>query len=348
MSNETEQGPTPSATPAANRFRSLLNSVLLFCLVVMVLIWFNVHLEPYAKQSLLFGGPLTLWGIWRVIGTARKVIGKRGDSSVIETFLDKPLATELLGAGIAISLLLLLSTSSVYFTYTGSDPREKSYDIEVVRALDSVPFLRPLQLSAFDAVQGRAFLWNWRSRDIQIRAVGKRIYRPMDTTLARAGSLRLRIPNDLEPPELHVLHIIPTGDLYNLLPLVKWRIQYAYSLSIAVNGDRFTLDTLVRQEVFTGCPERELRWAVSQADEDLLQYNVLNWWLDEGVPDSIAYMILHQVQRKRQLVPIPSLRAGDTVVVSVVDDSGRLVCSPVTVPVREGSMIEPVYLTRSP
>jgi len=333
--------------PMSAKARRFLNSVLLFAVLVLALVWFNTHLEPYARHSLLFGTPLTLWGFWRILKEAFDKSVADQTEEATERFMSKPLATEVLVIGLVLGVVLMGSTSSIYFEYDGTGAGNQTFDIEVVRSADSVTIMEPMTLSAYDGVIGQTFLWNWwewRSKDIQVRVKGADIYSPVNTHLSRCRTVRLAIPGKLTSPDLYLLHLIPVGPLYNSLPLHKRRARIVATLSIDVNGQLHTVDGLRRQEVFLGCPERELKWAVSQADAEELTDHIQDWWRELRTPEETVVRNARMMQRRRLLYPTPTLNPHDTVTITVSLDDDSLVSGPYTVVIEEDTPVKVVYL----
>ncbi len=230
------------------------NLALLLAAMVLLPMWFYLHLYPLVASSLAVGalgaglaaGALAAWKL--ISSFLGDGLAEEGRSRV-EKVLRNPKATGFLAVALAVVLVLCLTTSSVYLIHDRDDlntvvmvARDQSVHLEASPQADLV---------------GRPVFFNWPGSslrfdvkspvDFEIRAPGRR--------LVPWRRLELRASRDLAP--LPVVRIAASSQITTLLPEAELTAPLAtYSLVITIGGSEHkTLSDVRRGLVYLAANE---------------------------------------------------------------------------------------------
>jgi hypothetical protein len=179
-------------------------------LVLMSLFWYQRQIHPRLK-SLLGADDGALLSTLVAASAATYGLFKPQVDDVLKrilSLLDRPYAPKILGGGMVVMGLLLFGTSSIYVTLNKTGNASAKADFELELRKNGREIESAVNLS-IDKPYFRLF---WFSPG----AVVFRLHKPSGfaterRTLGLGSTLRLDLPSDLHPKELHVLRLVPIG-----------------------------------------------------------------------------------------------------------------------------------------
>lgn len=237
-----------------DKIRYRLNLILLLVVGFFATLWFYRHLRLYVTETVLLGGSITFWTLWKIsssllnwtIGGSRKTLGQQ--------VLGKPWATEYLVLALFPLAFLYATTASVYMSYEKAQSGQSTFEVAVLNLGN--PYIPPITVTSVNRVAGRPFFLNFGSIDLEYRIVNPRGYRSIQKRLSPWEANFLRVPHDFQ--KLNLARLVPSPMLSNKLPRVGDHTSNRYYLDIEHKGTHFRLEDFRRQIVYTGALEKDL------------------------------------------------------------------------------------------
>lgn len=239
---------------SADKIRYRLNLILLLVVGFFATLWFYRHLRLYVTETVLLGGSITFWTLWKIsnsllnwtIGGNRKTLGQQ--------VIGKPWATEYLVLALFPLVFLYATTASVYLSYEQVQSGQSTFEVAVLNRGN--PYIPPITVTSVKRVVGRPFFLNFSSIDLEYRIVKPKGYRSIQKRLSPWEANFLRVPQDFQ--KLNLVRLVPSPALYSKLPRVEDHTGNRYYLDIEHKGTRFRLEDFRRQIVYTGALEVDL------------------------------------------------------------------------------------------
>src|SRR2546429_482811 len=116
---------------ATTRYRR--NLALLVVFMILLAVWFQRHLQTYVTEIFLLGGTLTLWAFWQIAQSWLHWGWGEEATELRKRLLSENRATEYLGFGLGLLLILWCTTSSIYVAYEGSTKDQASFKVQVLQ-----------------------------------------------------------------------------------------------------------------------------------------------------------------------------------------------------------------------
>jgi len=251
--------PSPVAAPRQYQGRLLLFTAVAAATVV----WFQRHVEPYVTETLIIGGTISLWGLWKlgwsIYEEARKNTEGEGEQDLTRKFLDSRSATRALVFAAVVVALLHACTASLYMRVGGGQPGVDTFRVQVLEkgnGGDTV-FMGPFELHPGD-VEGRPIFPSFRSHTLEYQILSPRGYQPKTLTLRPWGAQDLRVPGSFEARTLHLVVLVPDLMLFSLLPPPGQPGGDRYYLNVTIKGRTERLADYSQQLVVTGAASADL------------------------------------------------------------------------------------------
>ncbi len=324
-----DQSPDSSDSWLSSR-RYLLNLGLFSVSVILVTVWFHVHLSLYVTEARLVGGTLTLWGLWKIAQSAIKR-GIDDQAPKVSRILASPGLTEYLGLGLAIVIVLYAMTSSVYLEYRGAPRGESEFKVDVLHKGN--PYLETLAVASYDQVAGRPFFFRFNTIDLLFDIQEPRGYQAVARKLAPWSSVRLRVPQDFTEKKFHVVRLVPGRGLFNLLPRAGDEVETSYYLRATVGGGRYANEDLRRGGVLVGAEEKDLRWVMENREPEKSAREIEEYFTRQSTPADRAREIATEFESHTVFLATAEFAPGDSVslVVGRLGDAAPLLVLEFTV-----------------
>lgn len=337
-----DEGPAPDFSPwtwsremppappedrgAVRRYRRRL--VLFVLLMILLTVWFQVHLEPYVTQGVFLSGTLTLWGLWKILQSWFAWGTKGQTSEAARKWLARPVAGELLTLGLILMALLLIGTSSIYLHFAGARSGEDGYRVEVSNR--EHPFVeKGLQVTSAQRQAGRPFFLRWRPVPLVFRIVDRPGWEPLERTFFPGQALHLNVPGDFKRTQLVLLRLVPgRGFLGGDLPRAGEPVPSGTMLRLRIGDRPYVLPDLRLQSVVVGAEAKELSWALGEADRQQLRRDLDGYLGRVGMPPEGRPDYLDAWEGTPRMVSGVRLTKGAKIQVSVQRGTGQPVRLP--------------------
>jgi len=300
----------PIAGP--RRYRATL---LLFAVVAAaVVFWFQRHIEPFVNETLIIGGTMSLWGLWKLgwsmyedasgekrAGLTRRLLGHR-DSLRALTF------------AAFVVLALHVCTSSITLRYGGARSGDgESFTVRVMSG-DEI-FLGPFDVTPDKNVAYPMF-FRFGNEPLRYEIASPSGFRPIDAKLAPWGAHKYKVPGDFQRKNLHYLYLVPGKLWYTRLPKQGESVGDRYYLTVRSNGTEAQYKDVYRGIMVTGVTSPDLPGDTAIARNFLLRQEVSDYFSDANAVASL-------MDAPPMGVASPELKAGDVVEVEigVLDES---------------------------
>lgn len=247
--------------------------------VFLAILWFERHLDPYAR--FLLTGEGTFLGALAVAipvtyGIFKAKINERAESFLL--LLNKPGIRKMVGGGIFLILILLFATSSIHINTEALTPGENC-KLQIKK--NGQMLGEPVVLT-HNSTHYFRLLWFSRPGSVSVDLLKPVGYAAFEQQLGVGGTIRLHVPADFKPREFHVLRLVPGGSLLGLLPPVEEKDRPAgssYWLQIRFPNQRSYRIRWYRQAIYIGAGEAELKLAATDPKN-------ANWLsrLEESMP----------------------------------------------------------------
>ncbi len=265
MDKEKQNGNKPHASRRTITKRQfLVNLCLLLGLVVSVAVWFHRHIQSYAVESMLVGGTLTVWGLFELIRATLEWAAEDEMKALPQRVLGSRASMEYLLLGLVLSGLLHLCTSSLSIEYQPTEDAKFSYKVEVLYRTNGLPFLEPLQVTSDKRVQGRPYLFHWRTVPLLINLVEPRGYEPIEADFGLGTRAHWQVPSDFKAKEFHLLRLVPSPKLMTQLPEPGKDPETEYELQVVRNGKTNLVGSLRKQVLYLGAAVEDMENVVGR------------------------------------------------------------------------------------
>ena len=302
----------------ADKIRYRLNLILLLVVGFFATLWFYRHLRLYVTQTVLLGGSITFWTLWKIsssllnwtIGGDRKTLGQK--------VIGKPWATEYLVLALFPLVFLYATTASVYLSYEDAQGGQSTFEVAVLNR--KTPYMPPITVTSVNRVAGRPFFLNFGSIDLEYRIVNPKGYRSIQKRLSPWEANFLRVPQDFQ--KLNLVRLVPSPAVYSKLPRVEDHTKNRYYLEIEHNGTRFRLENFRRQIVYTGAPEGDLPILSKQDNPNTLRRELDDYLAGLGfLPEKREPVVAGLLKNTTRLAST-EFRNKDKIIVRVNEKSG--------------------------
>lgn len=301
--------------------RYYFNLSMLVIVIGLGSIWFYNHLHLYVTETVLIGGTLTFWAIWKIIRPLFEWAFGDETESWVRRVLEKSVTTEYLILSLVPLALLYFTTASIYLVYEGAKPGESAFQVDVLK--DQNPYLERLAVTSADRVAGRPFFLNFSTIELEYKIVVPIGFLSIKKKLKPWTCIHLRVPGDFERKQLHLLKLVPGPNLYIRLPKADDRPEQKYFLKIEVQEKAYRIDDLRRQMVFTGASEEDFLYMSKNYDRISTRHDLDDYLAKRGWPGNQREQFVTELIGDARQVECNALRANDKVRITV----GQLVRS---------------------
>jgi len=244
---------TPEQTSARRRYQWTL---VLFAVVAgATVIWFKRHIESYVTETLIVGGTVSLWGLWKLLWSGYEDAGGEGRQSLTRRFLGNAAATRALCFAALIIAFLHATTSSIYLRVAGAAPGEGDFRVQVIE--DGKVVMGPFAMNPGQTI-GNPIVPGFRTRKLTYQVVEPRGFLPLDKELPPWGAHDLSVPGDFRRKVLHIVALVPDKVLYSELPKKSEPGGDRYYLEITADGSTALLEDYSQALVVTGASAEDL------------------------------------------------------------------------------------------
>jgi hypothetical protein len=291
------------------RYRATL--ILFAAVAAAVVLWFQRHVEPFVTQTLIIGGTVSLWGLWKLGWSLFEEAGGDSGTDLTRRLLQKRGAVRALAfAAIIVSILHAL-TSSVYVRYAGASPGEEEFTVRVLNG-DKV-FMGPFDIGP-GAVLGRPMFPSWRTRELVYEIESPRGYRTLTSTLSPWSAHKIDVPGSFDRKNLHVLRIVPGRVLYSELAIANHYVLLRAQEKATIP------QTLGRAIVVTGVTDADLPDAGDHANDPRFRQQLNDYYMRDDVEGGDA-IIAAMMRAPAQRLPSVELAGGDNVEIEIGESS---------------------------
>jgi hypothetical protein len=296
-------------------WRYRLNLVLFVSVAILVTLWFYKHVHLYVTESMLIGGTLTLWGVWKIVQTWVKWGLASAGVPPAQKLLGRAGATEYLVLGLVILGVLYLTTSSVYLVYEGATKGEAEFTVEVTSAGN--PYLKPVTVTSYQRLAGRPFFLRLSGQDLRFNITSAHGYEPVVRPFRPWTNIYLRVPADFKRKEFHLVRLIPGLQLLNVLPKLSDQPQARYTMRIKCNGKTYPVADLRSQTIYAGADVRDIRALIDKQDLERLRAPLRRYLNERNVPQAAWSRLVDGWESQPRLVSTAEFRAGDQVALRI-------------------------------
>lgn len=296
-------------------WRYRLNLALFVGVAILVTLWFYRHLHLYVTESMLVGGTLTLWGLWKIVQSWLKWGLASAGVPPAQKLLGGAGATEYLVFGLFILAILYLTTSSVYLVYEGATKGETEFTVEVTSAGN--PYLKPMTVSSYQRLSGRPFFLRLSGHDLTFNITSAHGYEPVLRPFRPWTNIYLRVPADFKRKKFHLVRLVPGLQLLNVLPKPSDQPQVRYTLRIECSGKIYAVTDLRSQTIYAGADVRDIRALIEQQDKEKARASLREYLNKRSVPQTAWGRLLEGWESQPRLVSTTEFRAGDQVALRI-------------------------------
>lgn len=292
MSEASGRGESAPAIASKDRIRYRITLLLFAAVAAGIVIWFQRHIEPYVTETLIIGGTMSLWGLWKLFWSMYEDAGGEGSKDLTHKFLGGRGALRTIIFAAIIVTLLHLFTSSVYLRIAGARSGEESFKVQVLDSSNEV-FMGPFEISPGQTV-GRPMFPNFRSEHLTYQILSPHGFLPLPSDLARWGSDNIRVPGDFKRKELHVFALVPDEALYPDLRKPGEQLGEEYYLEVRAKGSTALLRNYMSGIVVTGAAAEDLPGPAALAHDEKVREELSNHFLHAHIdkPEAIVGALL--------------------------------------------------------
>jgi len=244
---------TPEQISARRQYQWTL--VLFAVVAAATVIWFKRHIESYVTETLIVGGTISLWGLWKLLWSGYEDVGGEDGNTLTRRLLGNKAATRALFFAALIVTFLHFTTSSIYLRVAGAAPGEGDFKVQVIE--DGKVVMGPFALSPGQTV-GNPIVPGFQARELTYQIVEPRGFLPLEKTLPTWGAHDLDVPGDFKRRVLHIVALVPDKVLFSDLPKKSEPGGERYYLEITVDGKTALLEDYSQALVVTGAAAEDL------------------------------------------------------------------------------------------
>lgn len=274
--NDTSHGTRAAGRTAdapaesASRWRYRLTLLLFAIFAAAVVIWFQRHVEPFVTETLIIGGTVSAWGLWKLLWSMYEDAGGESGKDLTRKLLGGPGALPAVVFGLIVATLLHAGTSSVYLRHGGALPGEEAFKVRVMNG-DRV-FMGPYTVSPGTSIGGRPMFPRFRTLNLRYEIVGRTDFFPEEHALAPWSAHHLEVPGSFRRKEIHVLRLVPGWSLFGELRAPGQESGDTHYLELRAGDRSRRIEDLLQGLVVTGSAEENLpNLAALREDADLRQ-----------------------------------------------------------------------------
>lgn len=294
-----------------NRYRGTL---LLFAVVAAALVfWFQRHVEPFVTETLIIGGTMSLWGLWKLGWSMYEDAAGEGGSDLTRKVLGGRGALRALAFAAIIVLFLHVWTSSIYLRYGGASPGEGAFKVQILEG-DKV-FMGPFDIGPGRTV-GYPMFPRFRTQQLSYDIISPRGYLPEQAAFAPWSAHDYTVPGDFKRKELHLLRFVPGVALYSDLPRHGESGGERYYLEMRARGQSVTLADFSRGIVVTGVTAPDLPDPFAVARDATVRQELNDHFARPEV-DNPGSIVATLMDSPLNLLASVELAAGDAVEVEI-------------------------------
>lgn len=274
----------PPAQPGISRRRFIGNVGLFLIVVVLVCVWFKLHVEHHVEESWLIGGALSVWALFEIVHSALDWALEDEMKSLPQRILGSRRSTAYLWLAVILALALLACTSSVWVQYEASAEGKPAYKVRLSRRESQrLPFIDALDVASSSPADGRTFFFRWRPVELVGETEIPSGFVTKPKTLRWGRRLNFVVPKDLEPKQYHLVRLLPVGTLLNALEHAGVDVEKPCDLEIKWGAHRLVFRDVRRGAIYLGSTEREIHdvWLGEAVDDRKAGWNKL---LQEAAP----------------------------------------------------------------
>lgn len=237
----------PGSSASPWRYRGTL---FLFAIVAAaIVVWFQRHIEPYVTETLIIGGTISLWGLWKLVWSIFEDAGGEGGKDLTRRFLGNRAALRALWFAAIIVAMLHFCTASIYLRIAGARSGEDSFKVQILEG--EKVFMGPFELHPGETL-GRPIFPSFRTHELEYQILDRRGFQPLKQTLAPWGTHDVKVPGDFARRTLHIVALVPDKVLYSDLPNQTETGGERYYLKVTAQGETAILNDYSKQLVVTG------------------------------------------------------------------------------------------------
>ncbi|MCK4680463.1 hypothetical protein KAT82_05015 [bacterium] len=326
--------------------RYRLNLALLVVLLVLMVVYFRVHLELYVTQGYLVGGTLSLWGLLKLIRARSDWCVKEAGIEPTKALLGRPGGTELLIVGFIVLAFLFGTTSSIYITYKPVVGAASEFEVQVTSG-DHL-YMEPLAVTSYDRVAGRPYFPRFGAKEnLTFRITKPPGYAPLKKTFGAWSNLSVEVPAGFDQRRL--LLLLPGPHLKDELPKTDDPAEVAEKYVLRLRyGDRVhTIEDFRVQGTLVGGRAEDMEEIWLRSDVVLLETRLGRHQGMREWPAADKRRLLGRWLGEPRYHGTPEFEAGQTVTVEIVSERGETLLPPQDIEIPEGSVITPVILEES-
>lgn len=321
--NDASSKPEAVADTATRAdFRRYRSTLLLFVVVAAALVsWFQRHVEPFVTETLIIGGTMSLWGLWKLGWSLYEDAAGEGGSDLTRKFLGGRGALRALVFAAIIVLILHVWTSSIYLRYGGALPGEGGFKVQILEG--EKVFMGPFDIGPGKTV-GYPMFPRFRTQQLTYDIISPRGYLPEQAAFAPWSAHDYTVPGDFKRRELHVLRFVPGVELYSNLPRQGESGGERYYFEMRAKGGSVMLAEFSKGIVVTGVTQPDLPDASAVARDVTVRQELSDHFARAPV-DNPGIIVATLMDSPSMLLPSVELAGGDAVDVEigVLDDQKR-------------------------
>jgi hypothetical protein len=259
--------------------RYWVNAILFFALTAGLFIWLKLHFENLATQHLL-AGTLTAWALWKAIQPLLSDF-KDPAQQFRKSFMGTPQATEYLVAGLAVLVLLFLTTASM--TVHLEDKRLDLQHVTLRLTTDGGRALIPdVKVTPLTPVSSRPLLGRFSSDLVTVQVLDPPGYDSKDVTMRPWTPLTLHFPSDFTAHSYRIIRLVPGVSLRNLPQPQDPSEQYTLTISGPQGDHRFP--DYRYHTVYIGASKADLERLITTYSPDRFRSELHDHLVKRGVP----------------------------------------------------------------
>jgi len=268
---------------AASRWRYRLTLLLFAIFAAAVVLWFQRHVEPFVTETLIVGGTVSAWGLWKLIWSMYEDAGGDGRKDLTRRLLGGAGALPAVVFGLIIVALLHAGTSSVYLRYGGARPNEEEFRVQVMDG-DHV-FMGPYTLGPGTSIGGRPMFPRFRALNLSYQILDRPDFEPLALDLAPWSAHDLDVPGDFPRKRIHVLKFVPGAGLFSDLRKAGEGSGTRHYMEVRAQGKTALLDDLLQAVVVTGAIEANLPRPAALRRIGGLEKEITDYFKSQGIAD---------------------------------------------------------------
>jgi hypothetical protein len=300
-------------TAAKDESRSTyLWTLALFAVVAAALVvWFQRHLQPFVTETLIIGGTISLWGLWKLVWTMFTDAGGENRKDLTRRLLGTPGAFSALLFLAVIAIVLHALTSSIYLRPAGAASGEHSFTVQVMEG-DEV-YMGPFTVKPGEVI-GEPLFPSLGTHELEYQILEPRGFEPLRKTLRPWSAHNIKVPGSFARKVFHHVVLVPDTALFSDLPPPGVEGGPRYYVAITANGESAVHADFLQQLVVTGGAKQDLPASDPVKKDDGIREELSDHFgADPHVPPQLVIGTL----LKADVASLPSVELGGGVPIVV-------------------------------